>query len=82
MKKYIYLFLIFHAFSASCELGSGIFVADSLFTEKLYLQAIKEYSQFLDSVNADYALFKIGLSKKEIARFCVSENQFAKYPEM
>ena len=85
MKKYVMfsiIIMIFHPSLVRCERPAGFSVADSLYDNKLYLQAIAEYSRFLSSDGADYALYKIGLSKKEIAEFCVSEDQFDKYPEM
>jgi hypothetical protein len=85
LKKYIFLLgllMIFHALPAPCASFSKFAVADSLYGEKLYVQAIKEYSRFLDSVDADYAFYKIGLCKNEIAGFCVSKDQFDRFPEM
>ena len=83
MKKYILLQIIM-TFIYSPVVCSGqtadFSIADSLYNANQYLQAIDEYSRFLNSDKADYALYRIGLSKSEIAHFCVSEYQFDKYP--
>ncbi|MCE5251584.1 hypothetical protein LLG96_15345 [bacterium] len=86
MRKYI-LFLMIIILSmyspvADSEQTADFSKADSLYNATQYLQAIEEYSRFLNSDKADYALYRIGLSKSGIANFCVSDYQFDKYPEM
>ena len=84
MKKLLLLLIIIVGNNSSfgnCEHYQEFSHADSLFAQKQYLAAIEAYSQFLDGDNADYALYKTGSSKNEIAGFCMSTYQFNKYPE-
>ena len=85
MKKQLFLVvfsMLFHFSIVYCEQTPDFSVADSLCAGKHYLRAIKQYSLYLKGDNADYALYKSGLCKKEIAEFCVNEWQFNKYPKM
>ncbi|MFC1508915.1 hypothetical protein ACFL60_04405 [Candidatus Omnitrophota bacterium] len=84
MKKLLVLFVIIVAFYSSkgrCEDYQEFSHADSLLAKKQYLLAIEAYSVFLDGDNADYALYKTGLSKNGLAGYCVSTYQFNKYPD-
>lgn len=76
------MIILCHAVSIQGQHSENFAIADKHFDAKSYIQAISEYSSFLNISNTDYALYKIGLCKKEIATFCVSEEQFAKYPDM
>ncbi|MFC1606974.1 hypothetical protein ACFL47_03295 [Candidatus Latescibacterota bacterium] len=76
--------LILMALHASPSLSDQSTVsayADSLYAGKHYLQAIEAYTKLMDGENVDYALYKRGMAKTELARFCVSAYQFDKYPE-
>jgi len=80
-KRYaLWAILILFSRPAYCGQPLVFATADSLFINEQYLRAIEEYSRLLNSEKADYALYKIGLCKNEIGKFCVSRNQFAKYP--